>query len=474
MDGCSGVSPDLKAYLDGELSFLARWRVRRHLAACAICRSQVRELREIGDLVRSADNVAPPASLRARILASLPETPAAAALKPSRRAHPPRIIPAAARRRPPWALAGASAVAALLALAVWTRVPFQGPEAALPVGPESAATSGFKAAPAPGDRPPPETRPPVSGLAKLRAARAPKTAERARAEDIAPKPPRTPRLSAPVPQRRATPASPPVLSPRSGVSGNLAYGRPPEVLEERTDRPATPEALAGAGLGGSSSAAGRAVSPTAQPGPPGLGGMAAAPSLKDAPARTRLVVHTDRPAQAADSLARLAAEKGWTVLPGSDGGKGPSSAAVLVVLAVPDAQKDLFTRELSRVASATTGEGAMPPQTGRATVLRSATGTPDGRTEGPSDSMERTPSEEARKSRAGGDAARRALDLNSQMGQAPGGGQRLDRSVQQEREAPTDALKTAEVHTYVVEFRAAPPPVGAGRRPGAQQRPRPR
>ncbi len=66
---------DLKAYMDGELAVARRFVVRRHLARCADCREEVRWLKRLGEDMRDLERAVPRPELRARILASLPETP---------------------------------------------------------------------------------------------------------------------------------------------------------------------------------------------------------------------------------------------------------------------------------------------------------------------------------------------------------------------------------------------------------------
>lgn len=65
----------VKAYLDGELSAPRRWQMRRHLAACAECREEAGSLQHLGGIMKEMDKAIPRPELRARILASLPDTP---------------------------------------------------------------------------------------------------------------------------------------------------------------------------------------------------------------------------------------------------------------------------------------------------------------------------------------------------------------------------------------------------------------
>jgi hypothetical protein len=48
------MRPLLNAYLDGELHGIRMLQVQTHLAACAACRNEVKELRRVSDLLRAA------------------------------------------------------------------------------------------------------------------------------------------------------------------------------------------------------------------------------------------------------------------------------------------------------------------------------------------------------------------------------------------------------------------------------------
>lgn len=113
MRSCEAVRAELKAYCDGELGFLTRARVRRHLARCAPCQTEVQALRRIGEELRHLDQlVVPSPELRARILQSLPDEPPVPARTPSR-----------SGLFAGWTLAGASAVAALLVVILYRMNP---------------------------------------------------------------------------------------------------------------------------------------------------------------------------------------------------------------------------------------------------------------------------------------------------------------------------------------------------------------
>jgi len=68
----------LQAYHDGELGFLARWRVERRLAASSEARETLQGLRLVGELVRESHATAPTPDLWAAIARELPVAPAAA------------------------------------------------------------------------------------------------------------------------------------------------------------------------------------------------------------------------------------------------------------------------------------------------------------------------------------------------------------------------------------------------------------
>ena len=64
---------DLKALLDGELSFSRAIQVRRHLSSCASCKAETTKLRELNDQLCDIETATAPSSLRSRILADLPQ-----------------------------------------------------------------------------------------------------------------------------------------------------------------------------------------------------------------------------------------------------------------------------------------------------------------------------------------------------------------------------------------------------------------
>ncbi|HLK57692.1 MAG TPA: zf-HC2 domain-containing protein [Chthonomonadaceae bacterium] len=84
------VQADLKAYLDGELSGPRRWLVQWHLVRCAECREEITWLQRLGKNMQNLEEARPSPSLRARIMASLPDTPppASRVAQPSFAARP--------------------------------------------------------------------------------------------------------------------------------------------------------------------------------------------------------------------------------------------------------------------------------------------------------------------------------------------------------------------------------------------------
>ena len=54
MSACQRIAEHLDGYRDGELGFLARWRVERHLAGCDDCQRQLEALGRTGEWVRQA------------------------------------------------------------------------------------------------------------------------------------------------------------------------------------------------------------------------------------------------------------------------------------------------------------------------------------------------------------------------------------------------------------------------------------
>jgi len=94
MTDCSRFEDDLKAYTDGELSWLRRRAVRRHLTHCASCREEMFQMTQIAEDLRSADpNEALSPTLREKILENGPsahpnKTPIQGSQKKSEQALP--------------------------------------------------------------------------------------------------------------------------------------------------------------------------------------------------------------------------------------------------------------------------------------------------------------------------------------------------------------------------------------------------
>ena len=120
--GASGHRPDaLKAYLDGELSGPHRWLTRAHLARCPACREESEALKRVSKEIQQLPQPEPRPELRARILASLPETP------PARMA-----LPALNSRRPRLALGVAAFASLLIGAFALSRFSTHAPENAAP------------------------------------------------------------------------------------------------------------------------------------------------------------------------------------------------------------------------------------------------------------------------------------------------------------------------------------------------------
>ncbi len=75
---------ELKAFLDGELSAARKLKVRLHLVRCEACREERSWLHQLGSDMKELEKAKPRPELRAKILASLPDTPPAAVSAPSR------------------------------------------------------------------------------------------------------------------------------------------------------------------------------------------------------------------------------------------------------------------------------------------------------------------------------------------------------------------------------------------------------
>lgn len=85
MSQCERLQPDLKAYLDGELSHLQSLKIRRHLRRCPACRQEIEQMEKIGAELRQQDAATLEPDLRAKLLSNIPNvaSDATAPLKPT-------------------------------------------------------------------------------------------------------------------------------------------------------------------------------------------------------------------------------------------------------------------------------------------------------------------------------------------------------------------------------------------------------
>ena len=70
MNRCETIQNELKAYLDGQLPFLQRQQVRRHLKRCVACREELSAMEQTGNQLKVDAPTPLEASLRAKILAA--------------------------------------------------------------------------------------------------------------------------------------------------------------------------------------------------------------------------------------------------------------------------------------------------------------------------------------------------------------------------------------------------------------------
>jgi hypothetical protein len=98
---CDQTQPLLDSFADGELGWGTARRVRRHLAACAVCAAELAEIRQMNRRVLAWQDAPAPAGLQSRIAAALP----------------PVAVPASRRRFPvrPTAVGLAGLAAAIIA-----------------------------------------------------------------------------------------------------------------------------------------------------------------------------------------------------------------------------------------------------------------------------------------------------------------------------------------------------------------------
>ena len=80
---CEDMRALLNAYLDGELSGWRLLQVQNHLASCASCREELRELRTVSDLLHAAPapEFVPAERFVANLTLNLPRRPITAHLK---------------------------------------------------------------------------------------------------------------------------------------------------------------------------------------------------------------------------------------------------------------------------------------------------------------------------------------------------------------------------------------------------------
>jgi negative regulator of sigma E activity len=124
---CESVQDDLKAFLDGELGWLRRRRVGRHLRECGECGRVLDELRGVSESIRSAEEIEASPDLEKRVLAQLKE---------EGKMVPTTAVTARKKRLRVWfAAAGAVGVAAVLCAAI-IPVLYKAHEG--PIGPTAA------------------------------------------------------------------------------------------------------------------------------------------------------------------------------------------------------------------------------------------------------------------------------------------------------------------------------------------------
>ena len=114
MNPCQKYEDDLKAYTDGELTWLRSLAVRRHLTLCASCREEIIAMTQIAEDLRSTESkeVLPP-TLREKLI-SLEAPPLSENSASSRSGRSTRAAGEVGSRKRPalaWGLAGAALVA---------------------------------------------------------------------------------------------------------------------------------------------------------------------------------------------------------------------------------------------------------------------------------------------------------------------------------------------------------------------------
>ncbi len=133
---CTKYQDDLKAYADGELSWLRRAAVRRHLTHCASCREEIANMTQMTEDLRAAEpGDALPPSLREKLLTAPGTESAGLLLNESRSAtedsavpealsldgRPALPVPVKKRRVPAWTFAAAALVAWFIFYPLYSR-----------------------------------------------------------------------------------------------------------------------------------------------------------------------------------------------------------------------------------------------------------------------------------------------------------------------------------------------------------------
>lgn len=89
---CLMVKNELKAYIDGELGPIARWRIARHLARCVECSMEVEAMTDLTNQVENAGAVPAPRGLKDRVLGRIHFEPAGAAARWPYKTKPIAVI----------------------------------------------------------------------------------------------------------------------------------------------------------------------------------------------------------------------------------------------------------------------------------------------------------------------------------------------------------------------------------------------
>ena len=119
---------DLKAYADGELPWLRRRAVRRHLTHCASCREEIALMTQLTEDLRGSEPTdALDPALRARIVGIAPPAPnngGVGAGEEGRSSPTPPLLGAGGRKRStlPWTLAGVALLAWLVCFPLFQTV----------------------------------------------------------------------------------------------------------------------------------------------------------------------------------------------------------------------------------------------------------------------------------------------------------------------------------------------------------------